>query len=658
MAVSVELVALVIALFALAIALLQVAQQYASSLEARGKVNTAAIGRWSHKNAYRWSFWEWRLRVRYARPVLTSYNAMEIIKTHEILRTASLQSIPNVSVMERVQLSDGRDGPKMSAVPKLTLLRLSAEDPEVLREISVDDLPRRQRRIVKAAENDLAREYSPPVPCKASWCNLMNDIGVDPALVESTDMLDADLIASSLDAPTMQIRLSDLIDLGLLLGMKIVEVDEDTHVLTMTGRHCSITTRYCEGVGQLARYSGMAPQTQPIVRAANPQELRIAMLTATGVVQLGDSFAALPDWGFNSADLVLGTVLGKAEGEEWKEISIKDTMGLLEGDSDVKWGGKWRHPKTPSLRFSFALISNVAVVNAFPHVHLHGWTIEERKVACHNAVDQIHRSVKFVEAPQRLFHTIRENDVDILVMDHFKAANNYGCEFGGLRGWLSTNLAVFTSRVARCWPVDSITDSVPILPRLYAVLKDDELQPEWCKTYDQAHVAVEGKVVKGDEGPGWRMTANSLLWLQITMLDTWIGRKADLLTGRVSDEVAVPADLVTATTQANISMLLPQTTAWKKSRMEFARAYLARLAEGVDGRAVSCMSMGVGDGVAEQTLGPAGWENMPFGNPDDWAVMDAVLTLRSMLLVTRFENLNNSSVLLRLRHFDPAVLLA
>ncbi|KDQ50460.1 hypothetical protein JAAARDRAFT_585454 [Jaapia argillacea MUCL 33604] len=651
----VALTALVIAFVALFVALLQVAQQYASSSEARGKVNTAAIGRWSRKNKYRWSFWEWKLRVRYARPVLTSDMAMDMISAQENLRSERLPSIPNVAVTRRTHLSDGRNGPQISAPPKLIFTRRDAEDQN---EIPLEELPRRHRRIAKAVEKEMAREYLPSVPCKASWCNLMNDIGLDPEAVPSTEMLDADLIISSLDAPTMQIRLSDLIDFGLLLGMKVVEVDEDNHVLTMTGRHCSITTRYCEGVGQLSRYSGMAPQIQPIVRAANPQELRTAMRTATGVLQLGDSFALVPDWGYNSIDLVLGTALGKAEGEDWKKISIKDTMALVEADSDIKWGGKWRHPKTSSLRCSFALFSNVAVVNAFPHVLLHGWTIEERNAACLAAIDEIHRSVEFIEAPQRLFHTIRENGIDILVMDYFKAANNYGCEYGGLRGWLSTNHAVFTARLARCWPVDHITERVPILPRLYAALKEAALQPEWCKTYDQAHVAVEGKTGKGDEGPGWRMTANSLLWMQITMLDTWIGRKADLMTGRVSDEVAVPADLVTATTQSNISMQRPQTTAWKKSRMEFARAYLSRLAEGADGKAVSCMSMGVGDGVAQPTLGPAGWENMAFGKPEDWAAMDAVLTLRSMLMVTRFEIMNDSSVLLRLRHFNPVVLLA
>ncbi|KDQ49214.1 hypothetical protein JAAARDRAFT_51853 [Jaapia argillacea MUCL 33604] len=632
MSTAIELVGLVIAFFSLVL-------HYVSSPDACGLADSTAISRWSLKTIYRWDYLDWKVIVQYAHPVLTSKDAINILMVQEDLCVERLRSIPDVNVTELYQLSDGYSSSmQMNAVPKLVFTLCGAEDQ---REIPLEDLPRHHWTIAKAIEKDMAQRCLSSVLCKVSWCNLMNDIGVDLALVQSTELINVDLIPSSLNAPPVQIHLSDLIDLGLLLGMKVVGVDEDNHILTMTGKHCSITTRYCKGVGQLSRYSGMASQVLPIIRAAKPKELRIAMDTAAGILQLGDSFAPTWDWGYNSVDLVLGTVLGKAEGEGWEEINIKDIMGLLEGDSDVKWG-----------------VSNMAVVNAFPNVLLHSWTIEERQSACQAAFDQIHRSVKFIKAPHNLFHAIQKNGVDILVMGNFKAANNYGCEYGGLHSWLSTNLAVFTSRLARCWPVDGITDSIPILSCLYTILMEDALGTEWCKVYHQGDVTLADQTDSGDEELDWKMTANSLLWMQIMMLDTWIGRKVDLLTRRVSDEVAVPADLAAATTCANISMQLLQTTVWKKSRMEFARAYLVRLVEGVDGNPVSCISMGVGDGVAQPTLGPAGWENMPFGSPEHWAAIDAVLTIRSMLLVYQLEIMNDLSALLRLHRFNLVVLLA
>ncbi|KAJ7847845.1 hypothetical protein B0H14DRAFT_3138413 [Mycena olivaceomarginata] len=129
-----------------------------------------------------------------------------------------------------------------------------------------------------------------------------------------------------------------------------------------------------------------------------------------------------------------------------------------------------------------------------------------------------------------------------------------------------------------------------------------------------------------DNSKEFRVQADTLCWLQSMMLDTWIARRIDLLILKDTDEAAVPVDIATAN--------------------KFTRYYLARLADGIsreDGRVgASCMSPNGG-------IGAAGWVGMPVGKPKDWATLDAVLSLRAVLMATRFELMYNTDVFLELQ---------
>ncbi|KAJ6540735.1 hypothetical protein B0H19DRAFT_1269281 [Mycena capillaripes] len=99
------------------------------------------------------------------------------------------------------------------------------------------------------------------------------------------------------------------------------------------------------------------------------------------------------------------------------------------------------------------------------------------------------------------------------------------------------------------------------------------------------------------------------------------------------------------------------TTGYKRCRVQFIRHYLARLAEGthaVKGEfqvGVSCMSPGGG-------LGIEGWQEMPKGDATDWAILDAALSLRAVMMVTRLELLHNTDIFLELRELDPMIRMA
>ena len=665
---GVEVVALIIALVAFLVALLQVMQQYGSSAVS-GKVNAAAIGAWSRKNRLRWSGWEWKFHCEYRRPHLTSKIALDILlnySSRQALRAAALGPFTSA---ESISFSESCDGLMLEGRPTLVIYR--EDDREQRREIPINNLPWVSRRAARALQRGLERMYARPMPCRASWCQLAEDIGLHLDDIPSDDFLDAGAIPSALDAPLMEMRLSDLVRLGFLLHMEVMNIDERKHLIDMTSQHCYITTHDVEGVGNVVRYSGTAGGVQPMTRLATFGELSILLSTASGRIQVGDSRGPISYWGYNSVEKVLAAAMEKSSGSKWEEIDITETMSdLVEGDSHPLWNGHWSDPTVPVIAFLLSLCSNMAVANSFPH-HFLQWAPNLRHSACVTAFDLIDETVGFIDAPSNLFRIIREKDFSIFHGNNYKSASNYGCEHGGLRGWLSTNLAEFTYRVSECWNVSGITDNVPILAQLRSVVKEGGIDREWCEKYDAMASFLHAdhgneksdfnrvRVSDDNSGPGWSMSANSLLWMQITMLDTWIGRRIDIMTGSVLEEVAVPSDRKQASACQRSALNLKQTTAWKASRMKFARQYLVRLAEGASGgagrRAVSCMASGLTN--PEPSLGQPSWSDMPFGMAHDWAAIDAVLTLRSILMFARLERMNDSSILIRLQKFDPVVRL-
>lgn len=53
-----------------------------------------------------------------------------------------------------------------------------------------------------------------------------------------------------------------------------------------------------------------------------------------------------------------------------------------------------------------------------------------------------------------------------------------------------------------------------------------------------------------------------------------------------------------------------------------------------------------------------GWANMINGDTHNWASLDAVLTLRAIIMVVRVELMKGSSMLLDLQEVDPTIELA
>lgn len=237
-------------------------------------------------------------------------------------------------------------------------------------------------------------------------------------------------------------------------------------------------------------------------------------------------------------------------------------------------------------------------------------------------------------------------------------------EKGGIRGWLCTNLAEFTRRMTMCWSVDYRENrrisKVPMLPQLSLKLKGT------CqKLFSPVLTRLKGGVVndawvdayetRPDEGDNWRMTANSLLWLQIMLLDTWLAENVDILMGAVPREVVVPATPAEAKECAENALKCPQdSTAWNPARMRFVRLWLRKLVKGsAGGEGMSYLSTG------RQIPEKDRWLNMRDGSDpgvledkERWRLTDAVLTLRAVLMYVRLKQMNDSSKLLELRKFD------
>ena len=371
--------------------------------------------------------------------------------------------------------------------------------------------------------------------------------------------------------------------------------------------------------------------------------------TAHGTIQIGDSLADIADWGFNAVDHIFSIAHRAVKSDDWEEVDIQDVMSQIQPDSSTRWKGKWSKPTVPVLPFILSLCSNMAVGNAFPHQNLKTWAKTERKTASQIAFQHIQDGIGFVEAPTTLFKIMRAKQLDLLIMDDFKTANNWGCESGGMRGWLVTDFAEFADRLSNCWEVRGMVEAVPILPHFKPLFASGGLNEEWGKRYN-ANLGNE------DKGEGWRMRANTLLWLQITMFDTWIARKVELImTGVSNADVSVPVDKDTAAKAALMARNKKLfATRWKKSRLAFARLYLARLADGIGGKAASCMTES-GEKLRPET----GWDNMKSGSKaKDWADIDAVLTIRAVVMAVRLELMKDSTALLDLKDLDPMVQLA
>ena len=646
--VSTPLTALIVALVALLISLLQMIQQYASSTATRGKVNRAAIGAWASRNKYGWSLREWRLRVRYARPECSAARYVE--KMGQRREKQNTTTIAALSQYDVTWIADDAGGMRRGTEARNGSFIITRPGDEAQDPIPVSKLTRTQRATLFALEKEMKKSQARVPPCKATWCNLMTDLGMDPLDLEGDEYVDADTIATALDTPTTYIQMSDVVSFGFLLDMELSKFSIHDRIVDMTGKHCNITTHYQQGVGMITRYSGLAPRVpNPTALRCSSKELSILLRTTRGVIQVGDSLAPIAAWGFNSVDRIFSAALELKKDQGWEEVNIQHVMHEIEPDSSMRWKGKWSTPMVPVLPFVLSLCSNIAVGNAFPHRYLAQWTGDRRATASRAASLRILNSVGFVEAPATLFEAIENSNVDIVVMDDFKTANNWGCEYGGLRGWLTTNFFEFAVRMSKCWMVSGQTDKLPVLSYLKPLLVNGKLDARWGRQFNTTH----GNEDSDWEGQRMRARANPMLWLQIMMLDSWIARRVEsIMTGQTPVDVSVPLDVGSAVLAAAKAENTLDTSGWKSTRITFTRHYLSRLADGVNWKP-GCMSASDGSFDAEES-----WKDMPVGSASEWADIDAALTLRAVLMVARLELMKDSSALSHLRDLDPMIQMA
>ncbi|KAJ7337540.1 hypothetical protein DFH08DRAFT_939031 [Mycena albidolilacea] len=488
--------------------------------------------------------------------------------------------------------------------------------------------------------------------------------------------LNADTISSSLDNPTMHIRFSDLISCGLALGMEIRSIDLHRSSIHMVGQYCSLLSQEEPGLGVIVRYSSTPGHIHPI-QTCTPREVDTLVEFARGFLLVGDFISHMRDWGYNSVDALFEVSISGAQDDDWYQMSVRQQFfSKCEGDTDPQWGGRWLNPATPHIGFVFSICGNPAVANSFPLSLLTNWNVLERRAACARSYHILNEEIGFAQAPRDFLRNLRTNAI---IMDDYKLANNWGAERGGIRGWASNLGTEFVKRVSEVWRVDQQSEQVPILYELQKHLEDGSVNREWAQSLGE-----------NSSEQVWKPTAETLLWLQCSLLDSWIARQVDLLILGTTDEASLPVDFETAKRLAERhardgadpnrkrkAKIL--TTGWKRSRAIFIRLYLARLADGIlaaDGTrlGVSCMSAGGG-------FGAEGWRDMqmahsssntqnalgnidPAPEPEEakiqhkWAAIDAALSLRAVLIATRFGLLNNTSVFLDLWRFDPTIRMA
>ncbi|KAJ7807819.1 hypothetical protein B0H14DRAFT_3763642 [Mycena olivaceomarginata] len=688
MASPTEITAFVVALVALVIALLQVVQQYMASSILRSKVGRAAIGTWAQRNRLRLNLSEFKFRQEYLQPTLTWGRVIVCVMAQ---KKAELNFVSALGDRFHVGTSSGsvflalawpeshgfgflkseaRPKPKpglslaLASKPKshgfwrgicvlfgfgltksqakptiipwlgfgfgtkakkpwLFGLRPKPEKhyPAVLQLIEVPrtSLSWADRRAVTRHAKFLAdRHNARRAICIASWSNMMASLVGNPVYLaeyssesdEEDDLFgskvcpyrDADTIPSALDNPPLDIHFTDLISCGVALDMEIRGYDLHKPALHMTSQYCSIVSQEHSGVGVIARYMHN-PNHVHHIETCTPHEVDYLVKTAKGYLRIGDFLAHTTDWGYNSVNALFGIVVSRAPTDDWHQIAIGEQFRpLCEGDGDIQWKGRWSRPMTTRVGLLLTHCGNPAIANSFPHSLLSEWP----------DFDRIFEGSR--PNPMYAVTTIRR------APKSRKFPDNPLVELPGA-----------------CWEVDSQAEEVPILGDLRALLQEGGLTPTWGKKYTSKLKRFS------DEQPGWKAEAQTLCWIQCMMLDTWIARRA-----------SVPVDSVTAKNCAKMAVagddeFKGKTTGWKRCRAAFSSHYLTRLADGI---------IEVDTGASVGVSCATGWKEMPKGSPNDWATLDAVLSLRAVVMATRLELMYNTDVFLELLEFDPMIRMA
>lgn len=338
-------------------------------------------------------------------------------------------------------------------------------------------------------------------------------------------------------------------------------------------------------------------------------------------------------------------MLEKLPTDGWHELSLGPIQDEIEEENPFESGIS--DPKTKTIAFVLAIASCPAIARAFPHRLLAPWVEARMGDRTRHLFEVADASGYAIATPS--VGTLRALlQTGIVKSSSYKVSDNSGCEFGGLRSFLGTNLATFTARVAAIWDdytpdTTSQKSPVPILPVLDTVLRSGGSIVALATSYSRTPI----------KGKNCTLEARGMLWLQITLLDTWIGCKIDEMMGKVEkDEVPVPATVSEAERCLKLSMELSQTTLWNPLRLRWLQMYMQRLIDGNEGRGESFLSEDVRPERSER------WVGMEKGEPSEWLMLDAVITTRAALMCGMLQLLDDSSVLLDLRLNDPSLYIS
>ncbi|KAG8824182.1 hypothetical protein FRC17_009167 [Serendipita sp. 399] len=726
---------LVIAITALLLssilAALQLLLSYVTSATSRQKTDSAAIGTWSKHTKWGFRrFWKGKVHITYGVVDLSTDAIWETLRQLERKKVLLSSKLGEYRVSEAVPLVLTKDGTKRRGDG------ICIRDPHTDVEVPLEKLTNEERDAVSQLEALLKPKaaFRP----RSSAFSLVADLGVDAAALRTQRSEDADTIPPNCNTPLYPIRASDLISIGLLIGMKLDTVDISKRLLSMHGPHSYIFTEQIQNVGPVCRYVALAPGMMSEMIGWNYLESRTCIEMASGSISVGESCIPSQILGYNAINRIFKFVIGEdndtqplanTEEEEkddsddesnaipqqlksqllswliaaagdtpddaravsnllsrvqevtgteglsttgipqemesnaqvsmkqdlgWKEIRIAPIRNQIVADNNSIWGGRWANPLTTTTALFLATCSNPAVAKAFPHTILEDWTTYNSSSAEH-ALNLFRQDNTIATPPPKFLLSLIKKH--LVKSDAYKAVDNFGCEYGGMRSYLATNLAELVHRFTEFWYLDPVSEDspsdppsdqppfprVPILNEILAALVSGTSLSEWASTWD--HAPLEGKHV--------RLYARSALWIQISLFDTWIGPMIDrMMGGAPIRESPIPATKEEAEQCLKASRALRPTTAWNLIRSRWMTYYLKRLAEGRDDMGDSFMSKNPREELGER------WVGMEVGEPLEWLRIDAVITLRAAVMHAMLTHLDDTSILLQLKETDPLIFLS
>ncbi|KAG8824770.1 hypothetical protein FRC17_009030 [Serendipita sp. 399] len=665
------------------LAALQLLLSYVTAATSRQKTDSSAIGPWSKHTHFGFrQFWKGKLTVSFGIMDLSVDAFGQDVRLREIKKQYLRAQLSKYLINHQVALRDTRVG-----------LTSTGQTIDLRDKVTKETVPREQlsleEQVALSQLEVLLRGKSMP-SARSSAPLFVASLGTDPSKMKPTGQKDADMIPPSCSTPLYLVRFSDLFILGLLLGMKVGSIDVSKRQLAMDNPHVRVISLrsifktsaqfadmfvFSLSLGENPKNLGFVKSMSASAHEAEQiEELKNALtsvLLATGQHGKARDLAKVrlqgrqPSEQSQSQTSPTGAIELQDTGTinvdvGWRTIEMEAIESKLIGDNDPIWEQRWINPLTPKTALLLAIMSNPSVAVAFPHAELEDWLNLNRESA-KNALRCLAERDAVVTPPHGFLRSMVENAISR--HNSFIAADaELGCQDGGMRSYLATNMAAFVKAVTPFWslpssrPNQEVTDGdsdvrtaiasgfpkVPILDELLVPFGAGVPMSEWAKEWDRQSSRTIGKP-----------PSRAVLWLQVSLLDAWIGPMIDRMMGStIMREVPIPATKEDADACYKESLKLKQTTSWRPVRCQWMRYYLRRLAEGRGGRGDSFMSTNLRIKPEER------WLHMEAGVSEEWLHLDAAITLRAAAMYGMLMALNDSSGLSQFFKADPLLFLS